>query len=76
MFSPGENRIPLALLLGMSAAGANVVGGLLITRARSLKHYLKYFIALGAGFMLATARIPFFCLSWPGICSFIFSSTP
>src|SRR5277367_3562009 len=57
MFSPGENRIPLALLLGVSAAGANVVGGLLITRARSLKHYLKYFIALGAGFMLATALL-------------------
>ena len=57
MFSSGENRIPLALLLGVSAAGANVVGGLLITRARSLKRYLKYFIALGAGFMLATALL-------------------
>src|ERR1700678_2283597 len=57
MFSSGANRILLALLLGVSAAGANVVGGLLITRARSLKHYLEYFIALGAGFMLATAML-------------------
>ena len=57
MFSSGANRILLALLLGLSAAGANVVGGLLITRARSLKRYLKYFIALGAGFMLATAML-------------------
>src|SRR6202789_3082744 len=57
MFSSGANRILLALLLGVSAAGANVVGGLLITRAPSLKHYLKYFIALGAGFMLATALL-------------------
>src|ERR1700683_4799734 len=57
MASTETIRILLALLLGLSAAGANVVGGLLITRARSLKHYLKYFIALGAGFMLATALL-------------------
>src|ERR1700685_57475 len=57
MFSSGANRIFLALLLGGTAAAANVVGGLLITRARSLKRYLKYFIALGAGFMLATALL-------------------
>src|SRR6202046_397377 len=57
MFSSGANRIFLALLLGVTAAAANVVGGLLITRARSLKRYLKYFIALGAGFMLAPAPL-------------------
>src|SRR6202161_1535932 len=55
MFSTNANRILLALLLGITAAGANVVGGSLIARAKSLRRYLKYFIALGAGFMLATA---------------------
>jgi zinc transporter ZupT len=55
MFSADSNRILLALLLGITAAGANVVGGSLIARAKSLRRYLKYFIALGAGFMLATA---------------------
>src|SRR5580658_7518475 len=57
MFSAGTNRIVLALLLGIVAAGANVVGGSLIARAKSLRRYLKYFIALGAGFMLATALL-------------------
>src|ERR1700689_2953834 len=55
MFSPGEIRVLFALLVGSVAAGANVVGGSLIARAKSLRRYLKYFIALGAGFMLATA---------------------
>jgi zinc transporter ZupT len=57
MSSAGENRVLLALLLGVVAAGANVVGGSLIARAKSLRRYLKYFIALGAGFMLATALL-------------------
>src|SRR6202167_6689782 len=57
MFSTNANRILLALLLGITAAGANVVGGSLIARAKSLRRYLKYFIALGAGFMLATALL-------------------
>lgn len=45
----------VALLLGLTAAGANVLGGLLIARRQWSHRYLKYFIALGAGFMLATA---------------------
>jgi zinc transporter ZupT len=48
-------RLLLALLLGITAAGANVAGGLLIVRRQWSQRYLKYFIALGAGFMLATA---------------------
>ncbi|MGO9591794.1 MAG: ZIP family metal transporter [Candidatus Acidiferrales bacterium] len=48
-------RLLVALLLGLTAAGANVAGGLLIVRRQWSRHYLKYFIALGAGFMLATA---------------------
>jgi zinc transporter ZupT len=50
-------RILLALLLGVVAAGANLLGGLLISHRKWSRHYLKYFIALGAGFMLATAMI-------------------
>jgi zinc transporter ZupT len=50
-------RILLALLLGVVAAGANLLGGLLIARRQWSRAYLKYFIALGAGFMLATALL-------------------
>jgi len=48
-------RILVALLLGLTAAGANVLGGSLIAHRQWSRQYLKYFIALGAGFMLATA---------------------
>ena len=47
---------PLAwsLVLGLSAALANVAGGLVLTTRKSWNEsLLKYFIALGAGFMLA-----------------------
>jgi zinc and cadmium transporter len=47
----------LAALLGASAAAANVIGGLLIVRRKWSHRYLRYFIALGAGFMLATALL-------------------
>lgn len=47
----------MALLLGLTAAGANIAGGLLIARRQWSHRYLKYFIALGAGFMLATAML-------------------
>lgn len=50
-------RLLVALLLGITAAGANVAGGLLIVRRQWSSRYLKYFIALGAGFMLATAML-------------------
>jgi zinc and cadmium transporter len=49
------SRILLALLLGVIAAAANVIGGLAIVRGQWSRTFLKYFIALGAGFMLATA---------------------
>lgn len=45
----------LALVLGLTAAAANIVGGLLIVHREWSRDYLKYFVALGAGFMLATA---------------------
>ena len=57
MHSAGTTRILVALLLGAAAAGANLLGGLLITRRQWSRRYLKYFIAFGAGFMLATALL-------------------
>jgi len=57
MASAETTRILLAALLGLTAAAANVAGGALIAHRRWSRHYLKYFIALGAGFMLATAMI-------------------
>jgi zinc transporter ZupT len=43
-----------SLLLGSAAAAANVAGGLIIIARRHWNElFLKYFIALGAGFMLA-----------------------
>ena len=55
MLAPGESRTFLALGLGLTAAAANVLGGLFIVRRDWSRQYLKYFIALGAGFMLAAA---------------------
>lgn len=57
MPSPDTHRIALAALLALTAASANVAGGSLIARRVRSRHYLKYFIALGAGFMLATAML-------------------
>src|SRR5271156_3817946 len=57
MTPPETNRILLGLLLGVTAAGANVLGGSLIAHGHWSRRYLKYFIALGAGFMLATALL-------------------
>jgi len=47
-------RILLAIALGVTAAAADVAGGWLIIRRDWSREYLKYFVALGAGFMLAT----------------------
>jgi zinc and cadmium transporter len=48
-------RMLLALLLGLTAAAANILGGLFILHREWSRQYLKYFLALGAGFMLAAA---------------------
>ena len=45
----------LSLLLGLTAALANMFGGALIAQRMWERRMLRYFIALGAGFMLATA---------------------
>ncbi len=52
----GENRLLGLLIFGLLAAGANVVGGLVLVKSGAIKHgerFLKYLVALGAGFMLA-----------------------
>jgi len=54
---PSLARVMLALLLGVTAAAANLLGGTLVAHRQWSRHYLKYFIALGAGFMLATALL-------------------
>jgi zinc and cadmium transporter len=48
-------HMPLALLLGLTAAAANILGGLFILYRKWPRQYLNYFLALGAGFMLAVA---------------------
>lgn len=50
----------LSLVLGAVAAFANVLGGLILVRAHWEKRYLRYSIALGAGFMMATALLEMF----------------
>jgi zinc and cadmium transporter len=46
-----------SVLLGLTAAGANVFGGAIIVQRNWERSYLRYFVALGAGFMLATALV-------------------
>src|ERR1035438_52556 len=47
----------LSLILGAIAALADVAGGLVLVRARGVERYLRYFVALGAGFLIATALL-------------------
>ena len=49
------NPILLSVLLGLTAAAADVFGGAIIVQKDWERSYLKYFVALGAGFMLATS---------------------
>jgi zinc transporter ZupT len=49
--------LKLSLLLGVIAALADVAGGLILVRARGVERYLRYFVALGAGFLIATALV-------------------
>jgi zinc and cadmium transporter len=51
------NPIVLSMLLGLTAAAANVFGGAVIVQKSWKRAYLRYFIALGAGFMLATSLV-------------------
>jgi zinc transporter ZupT len=49
--------LKLSLILGTIAALADVAGGLVLVRARGVERYLRYFVALGAGFLMATALV-------------------
>ena len=51
------NAIVLSLLLGMTAALANGFGGFIIVQQHWDRSYHRYFVALGSGFMLATALL-------------------
>jgi zinc and cadmium transporter len=51
------NPILLSMLLGFTAAAANVFGGAIIVQRHWERSYLRYFVALGAGFMLATSIV-------------------
>ena len=49
--------LKISLILGTIAALADVAGGLVLVRARGVERYLRYFVALGAGFLMATALL-------------------
>ena len=51
------NPLLLSVALGLTAAAANVFGGTVIVQKRWERRYLNYFVALGAGFMLATSLV-------------------
>ena len=49
--------LKLSMALGVLAALADVAGGLVLVRARGVERYLRYFVALGAGFLMAIALL-------------------
>jgi ZIP family zinc transporter/zinc and cadmium transporter len=49
--------LKISLLLGLLAALADIAGGLVLVRAQGVERYLRYFVALGAGFLMATAVV-------------------
>ena len=51
------SNFSLSLVLGLVAALADVLGALILVRTSWEKRYLRYFVALGAGFMLAAALL-------------------
>src|SRR6267154_3696237 len=48
-------RMGWAAILGLVAAGGNLVGGYFVVRKEWPRKFLQYFLALGAGYMLAVA---------------------
>ena len=46
-----------SMVLGLTAALADVAGGVVIVQRHWDRRFLRYFVALGAGFMLATALV-------------------
>src|SRR6202011_1494067 len=50
-------RTGLAALLGLIAAAGNLIGGYFVVRKDWSRKFLQYFLALGAGYMLAVAFV-------------------
>jgi zinc transporter ZupT len=50
-------RTALAAVLGLVAAGGNLLGGYFVVRKAWPRKYLQYFLALGAGYMLGVALV-------------------
>ena len=50
-------RVMLAALLGLIAAGGNLLGGYFVVYREWPRRYLQYFLALGAGYMLSVALL-------------------
>ena len=50
-------RVVFASVLGIVAAGGNLLGGYFVVRKEWPRKYLQYFLALGAGYMLAVALL-------------------
>src|SRR5712692_3627711 len=48
-------RTALAVALGLVAAAGNLIGGYFVVRRDWPRQFLQYFLALGAGYMLAVA---------------------
>ena len=49
--------IRLSILLGLLAALADIAGGFVLVKARGIEKYLRYFIAVGAGFLMGVALL-------------------
>ena len=49
-----------SLLFAVAAACANVIGGIIVTYNKWAHQFLRYFIALGSGFMLGTVFLEMF----------------
>jgi zinc and cadmium transporter len=50
-------RMGWAAVLGLVAAGGNLLGGYFVVRREWPRRFLQYFLALGAGYMLAVALV-------------------
>ena len=51
------NPLLLSVILGLTAAAADGFGGFIIVQKNWDRSYLRYFVALGSGFMLAAAIV-------------------
>jgi ZIP family zinc transporter/zinc and cadmium transporter len=49
--------LKVSIFLGLVAALAEVAGGLVLVRAKGVERFLRYFVALGAGFLMSTALL-------------------